>query len=1000
MPTPAESISTHFRKFQDFLSGYLSECLPQICSGNTDWWQIMVRGARLKGAQKNRIRSGSIRKLEDLDPASLCSLLSCHWQAIARHGGIEDPQNEAQVLCDWIINLRNRMCHEGSGNRLGSEEELHALMVLSKLSVLLGAPRELISVFEQDKSRVLSALTSSPPSNLQVQFPASPQDHEDGAMAPPLPSLEDQGIPLEILSGSGEQGGELQAALSMTTYVGIDFGTSTTVVSRVCLDPSSKVLRTEPIPIPQIDRMGRTHEDYLVPSCISYHNDLVLVGRGAAELKAEQTLGVDTWFSFKMELGVDQGPIYPRSKLDGEEGRVEVRRPQDAAVVFFRYLREHIEAWVRAQRLPEEIRYAVSVPASFEANQRQDLCRVMQTAGINIEGNAIIDEPNAAFISYLLHTLQVGDGIVNAFRGRTVNALVFDFGAGTCDISVLEVTGKEDRLVSRNLAISQFRALGGDNIDRQIARKILWPAIEKKCLKKGQRLRQAQLDQLVLPRLQPVAERLKVQCCKWIEARAQGGDLSSYRDSDMEISEAAIEPMLMGEIHLQLDRPCIRLREFFEIMEPFLAKTDVKSQDPELISVLEPIDSALGKARLSKEELNMVVFIGGSAQNPLVKECVRSHMGRFVECVMGQDVRTPVSRGAALHSLVWNGLDFQFIRPITSETIYILTVGEKLHPLIQAGSPIPSPEAVFTDQLIVANRNQRKVDLPLCVSTSSKILYTLELRPPDGGTFEAGDRITVSAHLDENKLLHVQAKLGQSIARGELINPLANAALTAKEMERLKARQKLNESMLKGVGKPDLGALERFAHACAESGAHLEAAETYEALFRLNPSSSNASMATKICYHYDRCEKDELSGEWAEQAYRIEPTWVTAFNLSLNRKSAGDTRGAMDLLREANRLGPNQPTVLAEYGASLIRDGDPREGQSMLKQALEIYQIWMETGEMGREDTKQARRLGQKLDNKGFLLELTRYERNLSAEDAAYDEGNLAASIKNQKTES
>lgn len=1002
MSESAVSITAHFRGLQSFLSGFLEESLPRICTGSPDWWSIMVRGARLKGSQKNRIRSGTIRRMEDLDLVSLCGLLSQHWQTIAIQGGIEDPQNEARVLCDFIINLRNRLSHEGSGNRLAREEELHGLLALGRLCALLRAPQHLRNDIEHDKTRLMAVLAGGAGSR-DAPDPVAGDREQTASPEWTAPLPDDRGLPLDVLSGTGDHGGELEAALGMSTFVGIDFGTSTTIASHVFLDPATGVLATEPIPIPQIDRLGRTYEDHLVPSCISYHDGRVLVGQGAAELKAELTPGVDTWFNFKMELGVDIGPTCPRSKLDGEEGRDEVRRHQDAAAVFFRYLREHIKAWARERGLPEEIRYAVSVPASFEANQRLDLCSVMQDAGIKVEDSAIIDEPNAAFISYLLDTLQVGAGIVNSFRGRTVNALVFDFGAGTCDISVLEVTGEEDRLVSRNLAISQFRSLGGNNIDRQIARKVLWPQIEERCLRNGQRLRHAQFEQIVLPRLQPVAERLKIQCCKWIASRAQGGDLSAYRESEMEISEAAIEPIRMGDIILELEQPRISLREFFKVMEPFLAEPEVKSGDSELISVLEPVENALRKAKLPKDDLNMVLFIGGSALNPLVQECVRRHMGRFVECVMGHDVRTPVSRGAALHSLVWNGLDLQFIRPITSETIYILTVGDKLHPLIQAGSPIPSPEAAFTDQLIVANHNQRKVELPICVSNSSKILHTLELRTPDGGAFEVGDRITVSARLDENKLLHVQAKLGQAIARGELINPLANSALTPKETERLKARQELNESMLKNGGRPDLPALERFANACADSGAHLEAAETFEALFHRDESGSlgrKASLATKICYHYSRCDKDELSAQWAEESYRCGPTWVTAFNLSLSRKSAGDTKGGLELLREADRLGPNQPTVLAELGTALLRDGDPRQGKAMLERAIEIYRIWMETAAMDLDDASRARRLGQRLDDKGFLSELSRYERNLPTESPVYEEENLAASIQNQKMES
>lgn len=961
----------------------------------------MVRSARLRGSQRNRIKSGSINKIDDLDVVSLCSVLSHHWPAIVDANQIDDSQSQGRNLCDSIIHLRNRISHEGSGNRLEGEDELHALLSLSKLCVLLSAPDDLIEAIDQDKQQALDNLATQPKKGDSDEEPEKEElknqmwSHTDFVRS----SVEEDGIPLDVLVGDHDETDEIGAALSVSTFVGIDFGTSTTVVSRVYFDKDRKILRSQPIPIPQVDRMGRTIDDHLVSSCISYYSGNVLVGRGAAELKSDLTRGVDTWYSFKMELGVDLGPKYPRSKLDGLDGRPEVRRPQDAAIYFFNYLRRHIEEWVKKEGLPEDIRYAVSVPASFEANQRLDLCRVMHEAGIDVEDSAIIDEPNAAFCSYLLDSLSLGEGIVNRFKERKANVLVFDFGAGTCDISILEMTGKEDRLISRNLAISQFRALGGDNIDRQIARTVLWPEIERNCLSVGQHLRQAQFNQVVLPRLQPVAERLKIQCCKWIASRAQDGDISHYRQSEIEITEEAIKPIKVGDLELKLDKPSITIGRFFSIMNPFIKETTNSSGDSELISVLDPIQSAISKAGIQKDDLTMVLFIGGSAQNPVVQECVKNYMGRFVECVMGEDVRTPVSQGAALHSLVWNGLDFQFIRPITSETIYILAAGGKLHTLVEAGSPIPSPDAVFTDGLVVQNDSQQKIQLPICVSSASKVLHTLELRPQAGQEFCSGDRITVSARLDGNKLLHVKAKLGKIIANGELINPLANSGVTPQEMKRLQARQRLNESSLENGGRPDLDVLERFAEACAECGAHLDAAETFEALFRMNESYQTSNIATKCCYNYSRCGKKELSNKWAEEAYRCEPTWVSAFNLAIGYDEKGDREKMMEYLREAHRLGPSRPTVLSKLGGTLLAEGNKDEGMEMLNKALEIYRSRMQTSEMSRDDLSRAKGVAGNLNNNDFLEELNEFERAMEANDLAYSEENLAVSKQHQTEE-
>ena len=992
MSEDSPSIQRHLDAFQSYLCDFLGTALPGICSGGADWWEVMVRSARLQGAQKSRIKSGACRELGKLDLVSLCSLLKHHWRAITQHAGIEDDQREGELHCDGLINLRNRLSHKGAGNQLSPEEELHAMLSLIKLSQLLKAPAALVGAFETDKQRIARQLSGAPagaPPTAENQ----PTDPGQVSWDRPLPPPADQGIPLEILSGDGETGQELEAALAASTFIGIDFGTSTTVASRVYVDPAKGILTTEPIPIPQIDRMGRTIEAHLVPSCVSWYEGQLLVGQGAAELKTELSAGMDTWFSFKMELGVDLGPKYTRSKLDGREGRIELLTPQQVATEFFRYLREHIEAWVASRGLPADIRYAVSVPAAFEANQRLDLCRVMAAAGIKVEDSSIIDEPNAAFISHLLDSLVIGDGVLKAFRDRSANVLVFDFGAGTCDISVLQVGCKDERLVSKNLAISQFRALGGDNIDRQIARKVLWPAIVRACLTGEDRIREAELEQVIIPRLQPVAEKLKVQCCKRIEARAQGGDLSAYRQSDELITTAAIPPIRVRGMELSLPEPGIRLKEFFEVMAPFLSPDLQESGDPNVISILDPIENALQKAELTKDQLDMVLFIGGSAQNPLVQESVRGYFGRFVECVIGQDVRTPVSRGAALHSLAWNGLDLQFIRPITSETIYILTAGGVLHPVIPAGSPIPSAEVAFTDQLIVPNDNQDKVQLPICVSSATKMLHILEVTAPAGGSFQAGDRITVSSHLDENKLLHLSAKIGPVMAKGTLLNPLANIPVTPEERRRLIARQKLNESIVGNGGKPDPKVLLEFAKVCGQSGSHLEAAESYEALERIDAKFKTPDNATCICYHYAHCKKAALSDSWAEESYRRRPTWVGAFNLALTKENTGQDEEAFTLLQEADRQSSGNPIVLEALGDRLIKRGQSQEGTEALKRALAGFRDWMERGVLDKDDRARAKRLAGKLKDQQFLKELADHEARSPSGRADFSEAHLAASM-------
>ena len=137
-----------------------------------------------------------------------------------------------------------------------------------------------------------------------------------------------------------------------------------------------------------------------------------------------------------------------------------------------------------------------------------------------------------------------------------------------------------------------------------------------------------------------------------VEARG-AGDPSDLRECTDPIVADGIDVIEVRGRSWTLDEPQITLGEFAEIMEPFLAAPASPGEDrPDRTpSVLEPVSSALEKAGLTPDDLDMVLFIGGSSANSLVRGAIERHMGRFVECVTPCDLRAHVSQGAAIHSL-------------------------------------------------------------------------------------------------------------------------------------------------------------------------------------------------------------------------------------------------------------------------------------------------------------------------------------------------------------
>lgn len=801
----------------------------------------------------------------------------------------------------------------------------------------------------------------------------------------------EEGVPLAMLQLDGLMLEQVEELLKGQTFIGIDFGTSTTVVSRISVDKDSGCLVTEPIPIAQEDRLGRTIEDHIVPTCIAWIDDRLLIGRGAAELKSSLVKGRNLWSSFKMGLGIDLGPKYYQSELRGEAKPAEILNDQDAAKVFFTYLREKTEAWLKLKGLPSRVRYAVSVPASFEANQRADLCRALAAAGIEISTHGIIDEPNAAFVSHLMESLRFGPTALDPFRSQPKELLVFDFGAGTCDISILRVSVKDKRLFTQNLAISQFRALGGDNIDRRIARTVLWPAMQEACAP-GRRFRAMEMEQLILPRLLACAEQLKVHCCKTITARGNGNS-EPFRNDLTKIQSDPIPPFTVDGVKLELSAPTITLAEFFRVMKPFLSEGayDPAESDKDTVSIFDPILNAIAKSKLGEDELDMVLFIGGSAENPLVQESIRRHFGRFVECIVTSDPRTPVSRGTALHSLAVNGLGVQLIRAITSEPIYVIAAGNRLVKILPAGTPMPSDEIAFTDQLTVQYDGQNSVQLPVCVSSRNKLLGIVALRPPQNRPFRKGELITVACQMDENKLIQITAKTGSTLAETAFLNPLANEELTAEETKVLRARQKLNESIIEGDGKPDPDALENYANVCAAAGRWIDGAEAREALEKISYQHRTEANATSLCYCYSKAGLDELSLRWGEIAYERLPTWLSAINLSIKYEQIGKKREALDLMEEALELGPDSPAVLSAYGQKLFAKGQKERATQMLERALESYVEDLESGDLRSGDLPLLRQTAKLLERDDVLEQLEGWEEQRSATASLFSERLLAS---------
>ena len=184
-----------------------------------------------------------------------------------------------------------------------------------------------------------------------------------------------------------------------STYIGIDFGTSTSVASQVVF--INNQAHIEPIYCNQPEEYGGVARHYLVNSVLAWRNKKLLWGQDAYRLKPMMTEGVNAFSSFKMKLGLSIGPTYPNTMLSHARGLdMVIETAEDASYQFFKHLIDALKQEIGKEDL-SEYRFVFSVPASFEANQRRALLESLAKNGIEESQCCLIDEPNAAFLSFL-----------------------------------------------------------------------------------------------------------------------------------------------------------------------------------------------------------------------------------------------------------------------------------------------------------------------------------------------------------------------------------------------------------------------------------------------------------------------------------------------------------------------------------------------------------------------------------------------------------------------
>lgn len=350
----------------------------------------------------------------------------------------------------------------------------------------------------------------------------------------------------------------------------------------------------------------------------------------------------------------------------------------------------------------------ITVPAYFSDAQRKATQQAGQIAGLKVL--RIINEPTAAALAYGLEKAQADEKI-----------LVFDLGGGTFDVSLLEI-GKDDDGFStiEVLATSGDNNLGGNDWDNAVTQYVLQD------FKKTTGVDLSN-DKIALQRIVEGAEQAKKE-------------LSASTKTSIQLPYISMS----NEGPLNLDIPLSRAK-FEEITKNLLDRT------------VKPFEQVLSDAKLSSNDIDHVVLVGGSTRMPAVAELVKKLSGK--EANKGVNPDEVVAYGAALQASVLTGerKDVLLI-DVTPLSLGIRTAADTMTTMIARNSAVPTQKSeIFT----TASDNQAAVTIMVAqgersVFTGNKLLgqFDLAVAPAPAGR----PQIQVTFSLDANGVLDVSAK--------------------------------------------------------------------------------------------------------------------------------------------------------------------------------------------------------------------------------------------------